>query len=162
MEKILPTHIVSVAGVVVNEKNEILMARTNDAGWVFPGGIVENGENIIDAVKREIIEETGIEIEVGELFCISSNTQKRKGYNGVKEIPTIVNMDFICKAIGGTLRNSEENSESAYISRENVLNMIEAPHVKERFKAFLEYNGRPMYLEYKRNPEFGMNLKRKI
>lgn len=78
MEKILPTHIVSAAGVVVNENNEILMAKDNDAGWVFPGGIVENGENIIDAVKREIIEETGIEIEVGELFCISSNTKKEK------------------------------------------------------------------------------------
>ena len=46
-EKVLPLHIVSAAGIVINEKNEILMVKTNDVSWTFPGGIVENGENII-------------------------------------------------------------------------------------------------------------------
>ena len=92
---VMPTHIIAGAGIVTNENNEVLMVKTYNAGWVFPGGQVEVGENVIDAVKREIVEEAGIDIEVEEVFCISSNTGKHLGYNGVKEIPTKIMLDFI-------------------------------------------------------------------
>ncbi len=94
---VMPTHIVAGAGIVINDNDEILMVNTYDYGWVFPGGQVEVGENVIDAVKREVMEETGVDIEVGELFCISSNTKKYPGHSGVKEIPTKVMLDFICR-----------------------------------------------------------------
>ena len=81
-------HISLPAPGFINKKEEVLLVKTHNAGWVFPGGQVEVGENVIDAVKREIMEETGIDIEVGEVFCISSNTGKYPGYHGVKEIPT--------------------------------------------------------------------------
>lgn len=60
----MPTHIVAAAGVVENEQGEVLLVKTYNGGWVFPGGQVEVGENIIDGVKREILEESGIEAEV--------------------------------------------------------------------------------------------------
>ena len=123
-EWVMPTHIIAGAGIVINEKNEILMVKTHNAGWVFPGGQVEVGENVIDAVKREIMEEAGVDIEVGEVFCIASNTGKYPGYNGVKEIPTKIMLDFICKATSGEPRPSDENSESAYVPKEEVLELI--------------------------------------
>lgn len=158
-EYIIPTHIVAVAGIVLNDFNEILMVKAHRSGWVFPGGQVEVGENLIDAVKREIMEETGVEIEAGELFCISSNTGKYAGFNGVKEITTKVMMDFICKAKGGIPRPSDENSESRFFSQDEVLEIITAPAIIERFKAYLEYNGRPTYLEYLTKPFFKLKLK---
>lgn len=161
-EWVMPTHIVAGAGVVVNDNDEILMVKTYNAGWVFPGGQVEVGENVIDAVKREIMEETGIEVEVGEVFCISSNTGKYAGYNGVKEVPTKVMLDFICKAKDGTPRPSDENSESVFVSREKVLERIQAPNIIERYKAYLEYTGRPVYLEYVTKPCYELRLKRLI
>ncbi len=161
-EWVMPTHIVAGAGVVVNDNDEILMVKTYNAGWVFPGGQVEVGENVIDAVKREIMEETGIEVEVGEVFCISSNTGKYPGYNGVKEVPTKVMLDFICKAKDGTPRPSDENSESVFVSREKVLERIQAPNIIERYKAYLEYTGRPVYLEYVTKPCYELRLKRLI
>lgn len=94
---VMPTHIIAGAGIVLNENGEVLMVKANDAGWVFPGGQVEVGENVIDAVKREIMEEAGIEVEVGEVFCISSNTRKYPGHSGVKEVPTKLMLDFICR-----------------------------------------------------------------
>lgn len=159
---VMPTHIIAGAGIVTNENNEILMVKTYNAGWVFPGGQVEVGENVIDAVKREIMEEAGIDIEVGEVFCISSNTGKHPGYNGVKEIPTKIMLDFICRAKGGVPRPSDENSESAYIPKDEVLNLIQAPAIIERYKAYLEYAGRPIYLEYVTKPSFKLKLKRLI
>ncbi len=161
-EWVMLTHIVAGAGVVVNDNDEILMVKTYNAGWVFPGGQVEVGENVIDAVKREIMEETGIEVEVGEVFCISSNTGKYPGYNGVKEVPTKVMLDFICKAKDGTPRPSDENSESVFVSREKVLERIQAPNIIERYKAYLEYTGRPVYLEYVTKPCYELRLKRLI
>lgn len=165
MEKktwVMPTHIIAGAGIVTNENNEVLMVKTYNAGWVFPGGQVEVGENVIDAVKREIMEEAGIDIEVEEVFCISSNTGKHPGYNGVKEIPTKIMLDFICRAKSGVPRPSDENSESAYIPKDEVLNLIQAPAIIERYKAYLEYAGRPIYLEYVTKPSFKLKLKRLI
>ena len=156
---VMPTHIIAAAGIVINDKNEILMVKNDRAGWVFPGGQVEVGENVIDAVKREVMEETGVDIEVGEVFCISSNTCKYPGYNGVKEVPTKLMLDFICRAKGGVPRPSNENSESAYIPKDEAFQMIKAPAIVERFKAYLEYTGRPIYLEYVTRPSFQLKLK---
>ena len=158
----MPTHIIAGAGIVLNDNNEILMVKTHNQGWVFPGGQVEVGENIIDAVKREIMEETCIDVEVGEVFCIASNTGKYPGYNGVKEIPTKIMLDFICKAKGGVPRPSEENSESIYVPKDKVLDMIKSPAIIERYKAFIEYVGRPTYMEYVTKPDFELKLKRLI
>lgn len=160
-EWVMPTHIVAGAGVVINEKDEILMVKTR-AGWVFPGGQVEVGENVIHAVKREVMEETGMDIDVGELFCVSSNTCKHPGYNGVREVPTKVMLDFICRAKSGSPRPSEENSESAFFPGDQVLELIQAPAVRERYQAYMEYEGRPVYLEYVTQPRFQLKLKRWI
>lgn len=159
---VMPTHIVTGAGIVINENDEVLMVKTYDADWVFPGGQVEVGENVIDAVKREIMEEAGIDVEVGELFCISSNTKKYPGRHGVKEIPTKVLLDFICSAKGGILRPSDENSESMFVPKDKVLELIQAPAIIERYKAYLEYTGRPIYMEYVTKPSFELKLKRCI
>lgn len=161
-EWVMPTHIIAGAGIVINDKEEVLMVKTHNQGWVFPGGQVEVGENVIDAVKREIMEETGVDVEVGEVFCIASNTGKYPGYNGVKEVPTKLMLDFICKAKGGAPRPSEENSESTYVPKDKVLDMIKAPAIIERYKAFLEYAGRPTYMEYVTKPVFELKLKRLI
>ena len=155
----IPVHVVCVSGLVINDENELLMVNSNNYGWVFPGGQVEQGENLVDALKREFIEETGIEVQVGEIFCISSNTKKNTGYNGVKEIPTKVIFDFICKSKGGTLHSSIENSETSYINVCKVLNLIKSPAIKERFNAYLNYNGRPIYLDYESRPVFNLKSK---
>ncbi len=159
-EKILPTHIIAAAGVVRNDQNEHLLVNTPRHGWVFPGGIVEVGENVIDGVKREVMEETGIAVEVGDLFCVSSNTQKYPGYNGVKEVPTKLMLDFICKAKAGTPRPSEENTESAYFPVEQASVLIQDPVIRERFQAYLDYTGRPIYLEYVTKPSYQLKFKR--
>lgn len=159
---VMPTHIVAAAGVVLNERREVLLVKHNRAGWVFPGGQVEVGETAIEAVRREIMEEAGVSVEVGELFCVSSNTGKYPGYNGVREIPTKLMLDFICTATGGTPRPSDENTESRFVPREQALEMITSPAIIERYKAYLAYTGRPTYMAYVTRPVFEMKEKRLI
>lgn len=161
-EWVMPTHIIAGAGIVINDNEEVLLVKTYNSGWVFPGGQVEVGENVVDAVKREIMEEAGVDVEVGEVFCIASNTAKHPGYNGVKEIPTKLMLDFICRAKSGIPRPSDENSESMYVPKDKVLDFIQTPAIVERYKAYLEYTGRPVYMEYVTKPDFQLRLKRLI
>ena len=162
-EKIMPTHIVAVAGIVVNKQGELLLVKNRYRDtWEFPGGQVEVGENLIEALQREIREESGIEVEVGELFCISSNTAKYPGHSGVKEVPTKVMMDFICHRAGGTEHTSDETCQVGWFRPEDACHMITTPALAERFKAYLAYRGRPTYLSYVTRPEFILQLKRTL
>lgn len=159
---IMPTHIVAAAGVVENDMGEILLVNTYHGGWVFPGGQVEVGENLIEAVIREIKEESGINVKVEKLFAISSNIATNKGYNGVKEVPTKVMMDFICTYVDGKLCTSDENSESCWIPKDKVLEMITTTAIRQRFQAYLNYDGNVQYFAYVTQPEFKLGVDRKI
>ena len=57
--KQLQVHFVSAAGIVY-KGDKVLLIRTARRGWEYPGGIVEQGEAILDGLKREILEESGI------------------------------------------------------------------------------------------------------
>ena len=159
-ERFLPTHIVSAGAIVLNDRGDILLVKDDRRGtWSFPGGIIEEGEGVLDGVKREVLEETGIEIEVGELFCVTSNTCKYPGYNGVKVVPTKVMLDFVCRAVSGTPRPSEENSKTAWFPLDQARELITAPAIAVRFQADLAYTGRPALLEYVTWPTYELKTK---
>jgi 8-oxo-dGTP diphosphatase len=60
----MPVHIVAAGGFVENKQGEILLVKERRGGWVFPGGQVEVGENLIDGLIREVKEESGIDVVV--------------------------------------------------------------------------------------------------
>lgn len=160
-ERIMPTHIVAVGGIVVHDDGSILLVKNSYRGiWEYPGGQVEVGENLMEALQREIREESGIEVEVGELFCVSSNTCKYPGHSGVKEMPTKVMFDFICRPVGGAECTSEETSEVGWFTPEEARSLIAAPALKERFEAYLSYQDRVTYLSYVTRPQYALHVKR--
>jgi len=65
-----------VAAVLFNENNEVLMmqeAKSSCAGqWYLPAGRMEAGEDVSEAAKREVLEETGLEFELTTLFLVES------------------------------------------------------------------------------------------
>lgn len=159
---IMPKHIVAVGGIVENEQGEILLVKTQHGGWVYPGGQVEVEENLIDALVREVKEESGIDIEVGHLIGTYSNTGIYKWYDEVTDVPTKVMFDFVGKPIGGVLSTSEETSESCWVKKERVLEFITAPAVRARYEAYESFNGEVKYMEYVTNPKFEVKLDKNI
>ena len=70
-------------------------AAKNERGlWEFPGGSVEFGERLADALRREILEEYGMEIEVGDLLDVVDHLLPDEGQHWVS--PT-----FVCRVIAG-------------------------------------------------------------
>ena len=65
---------VSAGAVVLNEKGEVLLLdhllRPNASGWGIPGGFINPSEQLDEAVKREVMEETGLELENLELVWV--------------------------------------------------------------------------------------------
>ncbi|WP_338539663.1 NUDIX hydrolase [Paenibacillus tundrae] len=159
-----PTHIVSAGGIVEDGDGNILLVKAHDDGWVYPGGITEVGENLIDGVIREIKEESGIEATVSHLISVVSNTAIHKWYDGVTDVPTKVMFDFVCKATGGTLTTSDETSECRWVPKENVLDLITLPGIRMRYEAYLNFNGSVSYMEYVTSSmtEFNVKLQRNV
>lgn len=64
--------VINVVAAIIMHKNEIFATQRGygefEGGWEFPGGKVEEGESLQDALVREILEELDTEIKVGELF----------------------------------------------------------------------------------------------
>ena len=68
-------HIVtSVVAVILNEDGEVLLTKRNvppfQGEWVMPGGKIDLGEPIVKALKREVWEEVGLEVEVDRLIDV--------------------------------------------------------------------------------------------
>jgi 8-oxo-dGTP pyrophosphatase MutT (NUDIX family) len=110
------TIVPAVTAIVINDSNELLMIERSDNGyWAVPGGAQDIGESVIDAVKREVAEETGIVVEVVHLTGIYSDPGHVIAYdNG--EVRQEFSLCFRAKPVGGSLRMSAEATNVQWIS----------------------------------------------
>ena len=147
-----PVHIVAVGGLIENDEGKILMVKSPDRGWEVPGGQVEAGETLTDALKREIKEETGIDIEVGDLRAVHSNIEKRVQPDGVSPIGSIISFGFTGIAFSGELTTSDESLEVNWFNRETILDVINEDFMRDKVKYMLNCDGKVAYVVFSRNP----------
>jgi 8-oxo-dGTP pyrophosphatase MutT (NUDIX family) len=73
--------------VIINEKEEVLLQQRSDTGrWGLPGGSVELGETALEALKREVLEETGLVVISTEPMALYSGPQQRFTYPNGDEV----------------------------------------------------------------------------
>ncbi len=149
-----PVHFVSAAGVVFKD-DKVLLIRSDRRGWEFPGGLVENGESVLDALKREIQEESGIIVEPDFFTGIYQNVVFKQGYGPLEgmTLPTTVNLVFRCRYIGGVETVSDESREVGWFSVEDARNMITQTYLKKEFEDALGERGALHFDTFKRTPD---------
>ena len=137
-----PKHIVAVSGLISHPNGKILLIRGPRRGWEFPGGQVEEGENLIEALQREIQEESGVIASIGSLVGVYSNVKS----------PTKLAFGFLGNYVSGKLTTSDESLETKWVARHLALQRISHPAIYDRMKDMLDFSGRVIYRVYANDP----------
>jgi 8-oxo-dGTP diphosphatase len=105
-----PRHSVSVTGIVTDDHGRaLLIQRRDNHRWEPPGGVLELGEAIHDGLRREIREETGLDIEPVALTGVYKNMTRG-----------IIALVFRCKITGGDLRTSDETTAFRWATETDI------------------------------------------
>ena len=111
---------VGVFGIIFDERGRILLCHRKDYDlWNLPGGALESGEAPWDGIKREIKEETGLEVEVSKLLGVYT-----------KPANNDIVFAFICKVIAGEITLNDEADRVEYFAFDNIPTNISAKQVE--------------------------------
>ncbi|MEM4966493.1 MAG: NUDIX hydrolase [Sulfolobales archaeon] len=119
-----PRYSITSVGAILVRGEKILLVRRGfppaKGMWSVPGGVVEAGERILDAARRELAEETGLEAEpLGVMFIVNVVVRDRIGR--VLYHYTILDVLFDEKSLRGSLRAGGDASEVSWLDLEEVL-----------------------------------------
>ena len=86
----------TVGALIVNKEGKILLARSHKwfDKYTLPGGHIEVGESMVEAVKREVKEEVGLDVEVVEMLLVQEAIFEPEFYKRKH----FIFIDFYCKA----------------------------------------------------------------
>jgi 8-oxo-dGTP diphosphatase len=156
--------VVGVGGVVIQEDRVVLVRRAGpplEGEWSIPGGALEVGETIAEGVRRELREETGLDVRVLELIEVferilpgeggpgesrrddsggdkGGRSDGWRGDDGWKEGRRpqyhFVILDYLCAASGGALRAGGDASDVALVAEEDLAGYLLTPAVSRVLK----------------------------
>jgi ADP-ribose pyrophosphatase YjhB (NUDIX family) len=95
---------------------KILLTRRGDNGqWCVPGGYMEPGESVTEACAREVMEETGLQVEVKRLIGVYTTPHRILTYPDGNRWQIVV-LHFEATSIGGELRTSAETTQLRFFT----------------------------------------------
>jgi 8-oxo-dGTP diphosphatase len=108
--------LVGVGAVIVSEGRVLLVKRGTEPArgrWSIPGGLIELGESLSEAIVREVREETGLDVEPVELIEILDRIHRE----GDRVRYHYVIADYLCRVVGGTLHAASDADAVRWVER---------------------------------------------
>jgi 8-oxo-dGTP pyrophosphatase MutT (NUDIX family) len=120
----------------------LLIERTDNGLWALPGGAQDIGESVAQAARREVREETGIDVEITGLSGIYSDPRHVIAY-GDGEVRQEFSLCFHAKPVGGQPRSSSESSQARWVSPDSLQDLNIHPSMRLRINHALKQEPQP-------------------
>ena len=132
-------HTVSAGGVVLDAAGRVLLVSQHGTSWSLPKGHVEEGEDLLDAARREIYEESGVR-QLELVRSLGSYTRHRLGRDGGEDAAELKTIHlFLFRTTATELKPVDpENPEAAWVERGRVAALLTHPKDREFFESLLE------------------------
>lgn len=117
--------VVGVGVVVLDQDKLLLIKRGRDPGrglWAVPGGKVRVGERLAHGARREALEETGLDVEIGEIVWVGEH---------IDDEHHIVLIDFSAVVRGGELAAADDADEARWVPLTEAADMPLTPTMYE-------------------------------
>lgn len=132
MKREYPDYPLVGVGAIIIEQDRVLLVKRGHAPlageWSIPGGVLEVGETMCQAAAREVMEETGLTVEVGELLGVYDrilrDADERTLYHYVL-------IDFLCRRIAGEPHAAGDALEARWFTRAELAQLALAGDTAE-------------------------------
>jgi 8-oxo-dGTP diphosphatase len=115
-----PRHpVVGVGAVVIRDGRVLLIRRGKEplrGRWLVPGGTVELGETLQEAVVREVREETGLDVTPFELLTVVDHLDRQEG----RLVHHFVIVDYLCGYVAGEPQAASDAEAVAFVAKEDL------------------------------------------
>ncbi len=118
----------------IQKGNELLVLGDPTEGLDYPGGKIQEGEtNLTESLKREVREETGLEISVGDPFVTWTNTFPNSHRLAGKKVFLI---GYKCKYVSGDVVLSHEHDKFSWVTKDNFMDVDDGTSYFEILKKY--------------------------
>ena len=105
-------------GAIILDRNRVLLVERGreplKGYWSLPGGVLETGEHLEDGIRREVREETGLEIRIVKVVEIFERIMRDE--KGAAEYHYVL-IDYLCRANGGKLAAADDVARAQWVPR---------------------------------------------
>jgi 8-oxo-dGTP diphosphatase len=134
--------LVGVGGVVIHRKRVLLVRRKREplkGQWSIPGGLVELGEELHQAVRRELKEETGLEVEPLEILAVFDRIMRMPSKPARVRYHFVI-VDYACRWKRGRIAPSSDVVDARWVRRKDLpqyrLTPLASSVISEAFRYF--------------------------
>lgn len=141
-----PTSLVPAVSAVISDADGrvLLQRRTDNELWSVPGGAVELGESVLGALRREVKEETGLDVEADRLIGVYSSPDYLVEYDD-GEVRQQFSLAFACHVTGGTIQTSSESLDVAWFRPDDLGGLDLSAGADRRIHDYLRGDSQPIF-----------------
>src|SRR5579863_9741609 len=114
--------LIGVGGIVIHRNRVLLIRRKREplkGEWSIPGGLVELGEELAQAARRELKEETGLDVKPLEILAVFDRIMRDGKHAGRVRYHFVI-VDFACQRMRGRLSPSSDVVDARWVRREDL------------------------------------------
>ena len=133
-----------VRGILVDEQRRLLLQRRADSGqWGLPAGVVDVGDSVLDALSREVREETGLTVVRAELFGLYTEPRFSVVYPNGDEVQTFTVAFLVPEWSGSLSADSDEVVDVGFFPLDALPENLYPIH-RETIDDYRRFDGRPI------------------